>query len=115
MSDARLKSIEEKLDALLHLSQQNANNIIAVYRRTTALAYMIEALSQRGELQTPTVMRAEIDASLNPEEFAALYDKDPDEFVKRYGPGVKEIVAHYGAEAISTMGELTQKLQRVVN
>jgi hypothetical protein len=113
MDDARLKRLEDKLDQLIELEKQNANNIRAVYRRTTALAYMIEAAG--GEVRMPSVIRAEIDASLDKESFAALAKNDPQEFVARYGEAVLEILRTYGVQAVSTMGQLTEPTKRVVN
>tara|TARA_B100001123_G_scaffold429828_1_gene548884 strand:+ start:1012 stop:1359 length:348 start_codon:yes stop_codon:yes gene_type:complete len=115
MDDARLTRLEEKVDKLLELQKQNANNIIAVYRRTTALAYMLEAGLNPGQMRMPSVIRAEIDATLDAEAFEALAKQDPAEFMARYGEAVLEIVRSHGVRAISTMGELTQVDTRKVN
>lgn len=106
MTDA-LKDIEEKLDRLLKLTQTNSNNIQALYRRSTALAHMVETIAAGREPRLPKTMRAEIDASVMPDVFELLARQDPTEFVRRYGHDVLDIFNKQGIEAITTMGDLT--------
>ena len=113
--DTRLKALEDKVDMLLKLAQQNANNLITIYRRTTALAHMIEAVAGHREPRLPLVVRAEIDASLDPVNFANLAQEDPEEFKARYGELVLEILKQYGMDAISKIGELTPEQKQQVN
>lgn len=104
---------EEKLDQLLTQQQQmlemlksQSHNILVLYRRTTALALMLEAISKDEKLKMPKVIRAEIDASLRPEEFVILAEQEPDEFKKRYGETVYKIWQTKGLNAISRLGEM---------
>lgn len=101
-----LTSIEEKLDALLRLEQMNANNILALYRRTTALAHMVEAVAEGREPRLPQTIRAEIDASLNADAFEQLARQDLPEFLRRYGQGVLDVLQKQGVTAITRIGEL---------
>ncbi|MCI5049758.1 MAG: hypothetical protein MRY32_05440 [Rickettsiales bacterium] len=103
MSD--LTSIESKLDELLELQKMNARNIYTLYRRTTALAHMVEALSDGQEPRLPKTLRAEIDASLSPEYFSDLAERDKDEFTRRYGEQVFEILKKKGIDSITKIGE----------
>lgn len=105
MSDDRLQSIEEKLDRLLKLAQMNANNIFALYRRTTALAHMVEAAADGREPRLPKTIRAEIDASLNEDAFEQLARQDAPEFVRRYGEEVLNVLQQRGVQAITRIGE----------
>lgn len=100
-----LKTIEEKLDALLRLEQMNANNIYALYRRTTALAHMVEAVAEGREPRLPQTIRAEIDASLNADAFEQMARQDASEFIRRYGKQVLEVLQKQGVDAISRIGD----------
>jgi len=106
MEDA-LKAIEKKLDELLELERVNARNIGTLYRRTTALAHMVEAVAEGREPRLPKTIRAEIDASLNPKYFSELATKDKSEFLRLYGQQVLEILQQQGVEAISRMGDFS--------
>ncbi len=105
MTNETHDSIHQKLDALLALEKRNATNIIALYRRMTALAYMVEAVAEGREPRMPKVLRAEIDASLHPELFLELADKDKPEFLRRYGEVVLNVLRTQGIDAISKIGE----------
>lgn len=100
-----LKSIEQKLDALLEISHSNSRNIYALYRRTTALAHMMESLAEGREPRVPKTMRAEIDASLHPDYFENLAHDDRAEFVHRYGEAVLEVLQKRGIDAITKIGD----------
>ncbi len=100
-----LKRIEDKLDKLLEQEQLNGRNIYALYRRTTALAHMVEAASEGKEPRLPKTLRAEIDASLNPEWFSELAQKDSAEFIHRYGEGVLELLRARGIDVITKMND----------
>lgn len=103
--DETLARIEAKLDELMQVQQMNARNIFTLYRRTTALAHMVEAAAEGREPRLPMIMRAEIDASLDAEAFENLAHKDKDEFVRRYGDVVLNVLQGQGVEAISKIGE----------
>ena len=105
MTDSDAMSMEEKLDRLLELQEQTSRNIYALYRRTTALAHMMEALSDGAEPRLPKTMRAEIDASLNPDYFEQLAKKDSAEFIRRYGEQVLDVLQMQGIAAITRIGE----------
>jgi hypothetical protein len=105
-SPEQLNRVEAKLDAMIQLMQQNQINIAALYRRTAALAHMIEATSEGNQPRLTKVLRAEIDASLEPEMFQELAEQDPDEFINRYGEETLKVVTEMGFHAISTIGEL---------
>ena len=96
---------DEKLDRLIELEEMNARNIYALYRRTTALAHMVEAVADGKEPRLPKVLRAEIDASLNPDAFEALADKDADEFTRRYGEDVLNVLRTKGVDVITKIGD----------
>lgn len=104
MSEA-MKELEKKIDQLLELEKMNARNIYALYRRTTALAHMMEMIAQGKEPRLPMVVRAEIDASVNPEYFEELAKEDKKEFVRRYGQSVLDILNKHGIDAITKIGE----------
>lgn len=99
------QTTDEKLDRLIELEEMNARNIYALYRRTTALAHMMEAVADGSEPRLPKVLRAEIDASLNPDLFETLADKDEMEFTRRYGQAVLEVLRSKGVEAITKIGD----------
>ena len=105
MTDETHASIHEKLDELLKLERSNANNIFALYRRMTALAHMVEAVADGREPRLPKVLRAEIDASINPDIFEELGKKDPEEFKRRYGDMVLDVLNRQGIDAITKIGE----------
>lgn len=114
--EERLANIESKLDQLLKLAQMNANNIFALYRRTTALALMVEAVAEGREPRLPKVLRAEIDASIDAESFEVLARQDAAEFTRRYGEGVLEVLQKQGADAITKVGEFAPlKSEEVIN
>lgn len=98
-------SIESKLDELLEISQQNARNMVVLYRRTTALALMMEALAEERQAPIPRVIRAEIDASLYPEEFENLARSDSDEFITRYGEDVLKVFQKNGLDGIGRLSD----------
>lgn len=105
---------EEKLDQLLasqaqmqKLLEAQHRNILVLYRRTTALALMLEAVSKDEKMRMPKVIRAEIDASLRPEEFVNLAEKDAEEFKKRYGQTAYDVLIKQGLDAIGRVGDIT--------
>lgn len=100
-----LERIESKLDELLKTQHMNAHNIFTLYRRTAALAHMVEAAAEGREPRLPKILRAEIDASLDAEAFENLALKDREEFVRRYGETVLKVLQGQGIEAISKIGE----------
>lgn len=108
------KTLEAKLDELLELERLNARNIFALYRRTTALAHMVEAVADGREPRLPRVMRAEIDASVNPEAFEHLALQDKEEFLRRYGQGVLDVLHRHGIDAITKIGEFAPLRSREV-
>lgn len=107
MTEPSLASLEKKLDQLLELERMNAQNIFTLYRRTTALAHMMEMIAQGKEPRLPMVVRAEIDASVNPEYFIAMATEDKAEFIRRYGQSVLDILNKHGIDAISKIGEFS--------
>ena len=114
--DEKLQQIEDKLDRLLKLAQMNANNIFALYRRTTALAHMVEAVADGREPRLPKTIRAEIDASIDAENFEILARQDAAEFTRRYGEGVLEVLQKQGVDAITKIGEFAPlKSEGVIN
>lgn len=102
MSD-ELKRLEQKIDELIQMQKVSTHNIYALYRRTTALAHMLEATSEGKEPRLPKTLRAEIDASLNPEWFVQLAEQDKSEFVRRYGDEVFDLLMQHGVGVISKM------------
>jgi hypothetical protein len=112
MSDAtekRLDALEKKLNRLLRLAEGNAQAINTLYRRSIALAQMMEALHEGREPRVTRALRSEIDASLHPEEFLELARRDPHEFIDRYGEQLLQQVLQMGIEGVGTMGELSPK------
>ena len=105
MADPEMTSIHAKLDELLKLERMNANNIFALYRRTTALAHMVEAIADGREPRLPKTIRAEIDASINPDAFESLGMKDAPEFIRRYGEMVLDVLRKQGIDAITKIGD----------
>lgn len=106
--------MEQKLDQLLAQQQQmqkllesQHRNILVLYRRTTALALMLEAISKDEKLKMPKVIRAEIDASLHPDEFVALAEQDSQEFIARYGQTAYEVLNKQGLDAIGRVSDMT--------
>lgn len=99
------KALEQKLDELLELERMNARNIFALYRRTTALAHMVEAVADGREPRLPRTLRAEIDASLDAESFEALAREDEAEFLRRYGQEVLDILRRRGVDVITKIGD----------
>lgn len=106
--------LEQKLDRMLALQesmmqqlQSQSNNVLVLYRRTTALALMLETIAKKDDLKMPKIIRAEIDASLRPDEFEQLAKQDQDEFITRYGETTLKILKEQGMNAISRIGELT--------
>ena len=111
-----MSELEAKLDALLELERMNARNIFALYRRTTALAHMVEAVADGQEPRLPKTIRAEIDASINPEVFEQLAREDKDEFLRRYGQEVLNVLQQKGIDAISKIGDFAPlKSQETLN
>lgn len=109
MSDDIKKQIDElneKLDRILEMVESNHQNTVTVYRRTSALAQMVEALAEGREPRITRAMRAEIDASLNPKDFVQLAENDPDAFVHRYGKQVYNSWKTSGLSAILPIGDL---------
>jgi hypothetical protein len=105
---------DSKLDKLLagqaqmqKLLEAQHRNILVLYRRTTALALMLEAISKDEKLKMPKVIRAEIDASLRPEEFVNLAEKDPAEFKLRYGQTAYDVLMKQGIDAIGRVYDMT--------
>lgn len=107
--DKRLDALEKSVNRLLRLAEGNAQAINALYRRSIALAQMIEALHEKREPRVTRALRSEIDASLHPEEFLELARRDPHEFVERYGQHLLQQVLQLGMEGVGTMGELAPK------
>jgi hypothetical protein len=105
--DHRLEELARQNQRLLELMENQSRNLMVLYRRTTALALMLEALSKQESMQVPRAIRAEIDASLRPEEFALLAKQDAEEFKSRYGEQTYQIMQERGIEAISRIGDLT--------
>ncbi len=101
-----LARLEEKLDQLIRMTEENIHNTAVVYRRTTALAQMVEALAEGREPRLTRNMRAEIDASLHGEEFAQMMQSDPEAFIRLYGKEVYELCRDRGKGGILTMGNL---------
>ena len=111
-----MSSVEEKLDRLLELQEINARNIMTLYRRTTALAHMVEAIAENKEPHLPKTLRAEIDASLDVDAFANLARQDKAEFIRRYGQHVLDVLQKKGVEHISRIGEFAPlKSSEVLN
>jgi hypothetical protein len=108
---SELSQIEAKLDELLQIERMNARNIFTLYRRMTALAHMVEAVSDGREPRLPKVVRAEIDASVNPEAFEELARKDKQEFTHRYGEDVYNLLQRQGIDSISKIGEFAPARQ----
>lgn len=105
---------DTKLDQLLanqakmqQLLEAQYRNILVLYRRTTALALMLEAISKDEKLKMPKVIRAEIDASLHPEEFVALAQQDAAEFKNRYGQIAYDVLTKQGLDAIGRVHDIT--------
>lgn len=99
----KLLSLQE--EALRQIKQQS-HNILVLYRRTTVLAHMLESIAKHNDMRIPKTIRAEIDASLRPEEFASLARQDEAEFVARYGESTLAVIKEQGLQAISTIGDL---------
>lgn len=104
-TESRLKAIEEQLEELIKLTRSNQHNTHAIYRRTTALAYMLERIASHSEVQIPKIIRAEIDASLHPDLFVELAKKDEAEFIRRYGDITLKVLREKGIESISRIGD----------
>ncbi|MBY0355645.1 MAG: hypothetical protein K2Q12_07945 [Rickettsiales bacterium] len=104
--DKRLEAMEKKLSRILRLAENNAQAINTLYRRTIALAQMVEALHNQQEPRVTRALRSEIDASLRPEEFIDLARRDPAEFMERYGEALLQQVLRLGIDGVGTMGEL---------
>lgn len=100
-----VEALEKKLDELLEISQQNSRNMVVLYRRTTALALMMEALAEERQAPIPKVIRAEIDASLYPEEFENLARSDAKEFITRYGEDVLKVYQKKGLDGIGRLSD----------
>lgn len=107
--EKRLDALEKKINRLLRLAEGNAQAINTLYRRTIALAQMMEAMHEGREPRVTRSLRSEIDASLHPEEFLELARRDPHEFIERYGQALLQQVLQMGIEGVGTMGELAPK------
>ncbi len=115
MSDmTRLEDLEAQLAHVTELLEQTLGNTVVLYKRMGALAYMVECLAEQKQPSMTDAMRAEVDATLYPDEFADLAVKDPDEFCARYGDKVHARVMEHGVESICRFGELSahQKLSK---
>lgn len=108
-TDKKLEMLDKKLNRLLQLAEGNAQAINTLYRRSIALAQMIEALHEGKEPRLTRALRSEIDASLHPEEFLGLARRDPHEFIERYGQQLLQQVLQLGLDGVGTMGELAPK------
>ena len=107
--DKRLDAIEKKLNRLLRVAESNAQSINTLYRRSIALAQMIEATHEGREPAVTRALRSEIDASLRPNEFLDLARRDPGEFIERYGEQLLQQVLRFGIDGVGTMGEIAPK------
>ena len=100
--------LEEKLKHMTALLEQTLSNSVVLYKRTAALAHMIEQLAQHHYPQMTYAMRAEIDVTLHKDDVEALHMHDPEEFKKRYGETIFEHVKKEGIDTICRFGELSQ-------
>lgn len=107
MSDTRLEDMEAQLAHMTELLEQTLGNTVVLYKRMGALAYMVDCLAEQQQPQMTDAMRAEVDATLYPEEFAELAVRDAGEFVNRYGERIYERVLEHGADSICRFGELS--------
>ena len=105
-ADEKLTLLLKQQGELFQVLQLQQQNLHVLYRRTTVLAHMLDALAKQGDVAVPRTIRAEIDASLRPEEFAELAKEDEAEFIRRYGMQTLEIMKKHGLSAISTVGDL---------
>lgn len=103
-----LEQLLENQQAMQKTIDDMANNVLVLYRRTTALALMLETMSQQEGLRMPKVMRAEIDASLRPDAFRELAEKDPEEFRRHYGETTYKVYRTHGIEAICRLHDITK-------
>ncbi len=103
--ETRLAHIEKMLQDILRIVQSNHYNTVTIYRRTAALALMVEAVGEGREPRITKSMRAEIDASLNPKEFSDLATNDPDAFIHRYGKMVYSNWQKSGMEGVLPIGD----------
>lgn len=111
-SEERIRALEAQVEQLTRLQEQTLGNTVILYKRINVLAQMIEALGA-GTLPLPTrSMRAEIDASLQPEAFMELFRRDAQEFTRRYGEDIFEQVLTHGERAICRFGELANATHR---
>lgn len=101
-----LKRIEQRQEEMARALDSVRHDLVTVYRRTTVLAQMIDAVWQCREPRMPATLRAEIDASLHPEEFIELAAKDPEEFTRRYGAATLTVLKDLGLNGITRLGEL---------
>jgi hypothetical protein len=106
-TDMRIKALEDKLEYMTMLLERNTGNMEVLYKRITALAYMVECV---GDKKTPVMtesLRAEVDATVAPEAFAALFQQDPEEFAKRYGKSIFEQVIKHGILSVCCFGTIS--------
>lgn len=106
MTEEKLNQILAQQEKMQKLLEAQHRNILVLYRRTTALALMLEAISKDEKLKMPKIIRAEIDASLYPEEFTALAEQDPEEFKRRYSQTAYDVLTKLGLEAIGRVSDL---------
>ncbi len=107
MTEEKLDHILDRQEKMQKMLESQHRNLLVLYRRTTALALMLEAISKDEKLKMPKVIRAEIDASLRPEEFVALAEQDPEEFKSRYGAIAFDVLMNQGLDAIGRVGDIT--------
>ena len=103
----KLEQLLAQQQQMLELLKSQSRNMRVLYRRTTALALMLEAISKDERLKMPKVIRAEIDASLRPQEFEALAREDPEEFKKRYGEIAYKVITERGMDFIGRVDDIT--------
>ncbi|GEM_PF-1801379 len=101
----RIDALERKIDRLTELVANESRNMVALYRRSTALMHMVESVADGQEPRLPKVVRAEIDASISPDAFIELAEKDEEEFIRRYGQEVLKVLKERGIEVITRIGE----------
>lgn len=109
---ALLQQLLENQQTMQKTIDNMANNVLVLYRRTTALALMLETMSKQEGMRMPKVIRAEIDATLHPEEFRELADKDPEEFRHQYGDTTYKILLKQGVDAICRLQDITQTTKK---
>ncbi len=107
MTNQKLDQLLTQQSQMQKLLEAQHRNILVLYRRTTALALMLEAISKDEKLKMPKVIRAEIDASLFPNEFITLAEKDPAEFKLRYGHTAYDVLIKQGLDAIGRVHDMT--------